>query len=87
LAVGSPDRRLEVVETESAYLVTEAGDPEDWLVLFEKNPRFPAMEWAENMVGIFNLRVGRPPLARPKAPGSNVKHGRRAGEGRTMIPE
>ena len=60
-------RRLDVVESDSAYLVTEAGDPGDWLVSFEKGGRFPARAWAENMVTIFNSG-GRPVLSPGRQP-------------------
>ena len=60
---GEAERLLEVVETETAYLVTEAGDPDDWLVSFGKAPAFPAAAWAEGMVRIFN--AGRRPTLPP----------------------
>jgi hypothetical protein len=71
-------RRLEIVESDDAYLVTEADDPSDWLVSFEKADRFPARAWAENMVSIFNLG-GRPvtaPGQRPSTyhPGDEPSH-------------
>jgi hypothetical protein len=50
-------KRLAVVETNGAYLVTEADDAEQWLVRFEEGTGFPAQEWAENMVRIFNARA------------------------------
>jgi hypothetical protein len=56
---------LAVIEEESAFLVTRAADREDWLVRFEKVPDFPAREWAENMVRVYNRRLspnpGEPP--------------------------
>ncbi len=51
--------RLAVREEAAAYLVVRADDPEDWLVRFEKSPDFPAREWAENMVSVYNRRLGR----------------------------
>jgi hypothetical protein len=59
-------RRLAVVETDTAYFVTESADAEDWLVRFEKSFDFPAGVWAENMAEVFNARQKRgfrPPLA------------------------
>ena len=47
------------VREEAAFLVVRAADPEDWLVGFEKSPDFPAREWAENMVSVYNRRLGR----------------------------
>ena len=58
--------RLAVREEEAAFLVVRAADPEDWLVRFEKSPDFPAREWAENMVSVYNRRLGR--SAAPPAP-------------------
>ncbi len=58
--------RLALREEEAAFLVVRADDPEDWLVRFEKSPDFPAREWAENMVSVYNRRLGR--SAAPPAP-------------------
>ena len=55
---------LAVREEEAAFLVVRAEDPDDWLVRFEKSPDFPAREWAENMVRVYNRRLAlrfRPP--------------------------
>jgi hypothetical protein len=43
-------------ETEKAYFVVACDDPEDWLVRFEKGSGFPALEWADNMIRLFNAR-------------------------------
>jgi hypothetical protein len=51
------DGRLAVREEEAAFLVVRAEDPDDWLVRFEKSPDFPAREWAENMVHVYNRRL------------------------------
>ena len=51
--------QLAVREEEGAFLVVRAEDPEDWLVRFEKSPGFPAREWAENMVRVYNRRVSK----------------------------
>lgn len=51
------DGELAVVEVEAAFLVVRAEDPEDWLVRFEKSEDFPAREWAENMVRVYNRRL------------------------------
>ena len=66
------DGKLAVREEAAAFLVVRAEDPDDWLVRFEKSPDFPAGEWAENMVRIYNRRLSRrragpptPPCARP----------------------
>ena len=59
--------RLAVREEEAAFLVVRAEDPDDWLVCFEKSQDFPAREWAENMVQVYNRRLlGR--RARPPTP-------------------
>jgi hypothetical protein len=61
--------RLAVREEEAEFLVVRAEDPDDWLVRFEKSGDFPAREWAENMVRVYNLRLSRrsagPPGTRP----------------------
>ena len=64
--------RLAIREEEAAFLVVRADDPEDWLVRFEQTPDFPAREWAENMVRVYNRRLQQrsagpptPPSTRP----------------------
>ena len=52
---------MAVVETETAYFVTEAADSDDWLVRFEKSDGFPADAWATSMVDVFNARHERRP--------------------------
>ena len=51
--------RLAVREEEAEFLVVRAEDPDDWLVRFEKSGDFPAREWAENMVRVYNLRLSK----------------------------
>jgi hypothetical protein len=55
------DGTLAVREVEEAYLVVRSEDPGDWLARFEKAPGFPAREWAENMVSVYNRRRAGPP--------------------------
>jgi hypothetical protein len=64
------DGRLAVREEEAAYLVIRADDPDDWLVRFEKSADFPAREWAENMVSVYNRRLLRRPAGPPTPPGT-----------------
>ncbi len=61
------DGRLAVREEEAAFLVVRAEDPDDWLVCFEKSQDFPAREWAENMVQVYNRRLSQR-VARPPTP-------------------
>jgi hypothetical protein len=51
------DGELAVREEGAAFLVARAEDPDDWLVRFEKSPDFPAREWADNMVHVYNRRL------------------------------
>ena len=67
------DGELAVLEEEE-FQVVRADDPEDWLVRFEKSPDFPAREWAENMVRVYNRRLSKrsagpttPPGLRPSS--------------------
>ena len=48
---------LAVREEEAAFLVVREGDPEDWVARFDKANGFPAREWAENMVRVYNRRM------------------------------
>ena len=64
------DGRLAVVEEGAAFLVVRAEDPDDWLVRFEKSPDFPAREWAENMVRVYNRRLSRRRAGPPTPPGA-----------------
>jgi hypothetical protein len=59
--------RLDVREEEAAFLVVRAEDPDDWVVRFEKSQDFPAREWAENMVQVYNRRLSHR-LAGPLTP-------------------
>jgi hypothetical protein len=62
--------KLAVVEEEEAFLVVRADDPDDWLVRFEKAPDFPAREWAENMVHVYNRRLSQQSAGPPTPPGT-----------------
>jgi hypothetical protein len=53
------DGKLAVREERAAFLVVREEDPDDWLVRFDKGGGFPAREWAENMVRVFNRRLER----------------------------
>ena len=63
------DGRLAVREEETAFLVVRAEDPDDWLVCFEKSQDFPAREWAENMVQVYNRRLSDRLAGPPTPPG------------------
>ncbi len=63
------DGELAVVEEEAAFFVVRAEDPEDWLVRFEKSRDFPAREWAENMVRVYNRRLLKRRAGPPTLPG------------------
>jgi hypothetical protein len=60
--------KLAVREEDEAFLVVRAEDPDDWLARFEKEKGFPAREWAENMVSVFNRRLRRRTAAPPTPP-------------------
>jgi hypothetical protein len=62
--------KLAVDEEDAAFLVIRAEDPEDWLVRFEKAPGFPAREWAENMVRVYNRRLAHRSAGPPTPPGA-----------------
>lgn len=62
--------KLAVVEEEAAFYVVRADDPVDWLVRFEKAPDFPAREWAENMVHVYNRRLSQQSAGPPTPPGT-----------------
>ena len=64
------DGRLAVREEEVAFLVVRAEDPGDWLVRFEKSGDFPAREWAENMVRVYNRRLSQKAAGPPTPPGT-----------------
>ena len=53
------DGKLAIREERAAFLVVREEDPDDWLVRFDKDGSFPAHEWAENMVRVFNRRLER----------------------------
>jgi hypothetical protein len=61
--------KLAVREEETAFFVVRAADPDDWLVRFEKGPKFAAREWAENMVRVYNRRLSSPSAGPPTPPG------------------
>ncbi len=46
-----------VLETDIAYLVAPADDPDGWVARFEKSATFPAFAWAERMAALYNLRL------------------------------
>ena len=48
---------LAVDEDAEHCLVTDADDEEDWIVRFDKDGEFPAREWADNMVDVYNARL------------------------------
>jgi len=64
------DGRLAVREEVAAFLVVRADDPEDWLARFEKSESFPAREWAENMVRVYNRRLQQRSAGPPTPPGT-----------------
>jgi hypothetical protein len=64
------DGELAVVEKEAAFFVVRAEDPEDWLVRFEKSGDFPARQWAENMVRLYNRRLSLRFAGPPTPPGT-----------------
>jgi hypothetical protein len=64
------DGELAVREEDAAFLVVRADDPGDWMVRFEKSPDFPAREWAENMVRVYNQRLSRRSASPPTPAGT-----------------
>jgi hypothetical protein len=54
VAAGASWQKLVVFETPSAYVVTSAVDPDDWIAKFEKVAGFPAREWAHRMAELYN---------------------------------
>ncbi len=64
------DGKLAVREERGAFLLVREGDPDDWLVRFDKDGGFPAREWAENMVRVFNRRLRRRSDGPPTPPGT-----------------
>ncbi len=64
------DEELAVREEGAAFFVVRAADRDDWLVRFDKSPDFPAREWAENMVRIYNRRLSRQSVGPPTPPGT-----------------
>jgi hypothetical protein len=62
--------RLAVREEAEAFLVVRAEDSDDWLVRFEKSPGFPARQWAENMVRVYNRRLSQRLAGPPTPPGT-----------------
>ena len=51
---------LAVSEDADACHVVDAADDEDWVVRFDKSEDFPAREWADNMVNVYNTRLEAP---------------------------
>jgi hypothetical protein len=66
------DGRLAVREEATAFLVVRKGDPEDWLARFDKADGFPAREWAENMVRVYNRRLALRSAGPPTPPGTSL---------------
>lgn len=52
--------QLIIIESEEAYIIAWADNPQDWVVSFRKEAGFPAREWAERMISIRNQ--GTPPF-------------------------
>jgi hypothetical protein len=72
-AVPQVEDRLAVREEEAAFLVVREGDPEDWLARFDKANGFPAREWAENMVRVYNRRLALRSVEPPTPPGTDPR--------------
>ena len=51
--------KLTLIETKEAYLVVFDNNPDDWVARFSKSQGFPAREWAERMVMLYNYGVPR----------------------------
>jgi hypothetical protein len=64
--------RLAVREEEAAFLVVREEDTEDWLARFDKSSGFPAREWAQNMVRVYNRRLALRSAGPPTAPGTSL---------------
>ncbi len=62
--------QLVVIETDSAFLVAPASDPDGWIARFDKSATFPARAWAERMAALYNLRQGQPADDPPSFTGS-----------------
>ncbi|MGH3148896.1 MAG: hypothetical protein ACRDTR_24205 [Rubrobacter sp.] len=65
--------RLAVREEGNAFLVVREAYPEDWLARFAKDEGFPAREWAENMVRVYNRRLADRSTGPPTPPGTSPK--------------
>jgi hypothetical protein len=65
--------RLAVREEAAAFLVISEGDPEDWFARFDKANGFPAREWAENMVRVYNRRLALRSAGSPTPPGTDPR--------------
>lgn len=64
--------RLVVREEAAAFLVVREADPEDWLARFDKANDFPAREWAENMVRVYNRRLALRSAGPPTPVGTSL---------------
>ena len=71
-ALRQVEDRLAVREEAAAFLVVREGDPEDWLARFDKANGFPAREWAQNMVRIYNRRLALLSAGPPTPPGTSL---------------
>jgi hypothetical protein len=65
--------RLAVREEVTAFLVVREGEPEDWFARFDKANGFPAREWAENMVRVYNRRLALRSAGSPTPPGTDPR--------------
>jgi hypothetical protein len=73
LSAPQVEGRLAVREEEAAFLVVREGDPEDWLACFDKANGFPAREWADNMVRVYNRRLALRSAGPPTPPGTDPR--------------
>lgn len=50
---------LTIIETKTAVFVAYAHHPDDWIARFEKSATFPARDWAERMVALYQQQQKR----------------------------
>ncbi len=53
---GLSPERLMVVELEGMFVVVSEDDPNDWVACFTQDKTFPARDWADRMVELYNLQ-------------------------------